>query len=76
MALLGNEESRYYFVPKPLLYYTWRFICAVSGSPVSVIDAERELEELQALKEHLVRRSRAHASARERITRCVRLHDC
>ncbi|KAF2159810.1 hypothetical protein M409DRAFT_29808 [Zasmidium cellare ATCC 36951] len=54
------EESRYYFLPEPLFFYTWRLLCLASGSTaLETVDEQRLPKELWALREHLVRRVKA-----------------
>lgn len=64
MALEEYQESRYYFLPEPLFYYTWRFLCMASGSEdLSTIDDERLPKELHTLRDHLIRRVAARIGA-------------
>ena len=56
MALEEYQESRYYFLPEPLFYYTWRLLCIASGSALDTIDNQRLPKELHTLKDHLIRR--------------------
>lgn len=56
MALEEYQESRYYFLPEPLFYYTWRLLCIASGSALGKIDNQRLPKELHTLKDHLIRR--------------------
>lgn len=58
-ALVQEEyqESRYYFLPEPLFFYTWRLLCMASGSSELVtVDNKRLSPELHTLRDHLIRR--------------------
>lgn len=52
-------ESRYYFLPEPLFFYTWRLLCIASGSTPDVVDMQCLPKELQTLRDHLIRRVKA-----------------
>ena len=56
MALEEYLESRYYFLPEPLFFYTWRLLCIASGSALETIDNQRLPKELHTLRDHLIRR--------------------
>jgi hypothetical protein len=56
MALEEYQESRYYFLPEPLFYYTWRLLSIASSSTLGTIDNQRLPKELHSLKDHLIRR--------------------
>ncbi|KAL9087277.1 MAG: hypothetical protein Q9165_006771 [Trypethelium subeluteriae] len=56
MALEEYQESRYYFLPEPLFFYTWRLLCIASGSDLGTIDNQRLPKELHTLRDHLIRR--------------------
>ncbi|KAL9069225.1 MAG: hypothetical protein Q9157_006229 [Trypethelium eluteriae] len=56
MALEEYQESRYYFLPEPLFFYTWRLLCIASGSALETIDNQRLPKELHTLRDHLIRR--------------------
>lgn len=59
MALEKYEESRYYFLPEPLFFYTWRLLCIASGSTPDTINPERLPKELHTMRDHLIRRVKA-----------------
>lgn len=64
MALDEYQESRYYFLPEPLFYYTWRFLCMASGSSnLNTIDEQHLPAELHTLRDHLIRRVKARIGA-------------
>jgi hypothetical protein len=78
MALEEYQESRYYFLPEPLFYYTWRLLCIASGSALGAIDDQRLPKELHTLKDHLIRRVSARlGTARDNaLCSAVRLLIC
>lgn len=64
LALDEYEESRYYFLPEPLFFYTWRLLCIASGSTaLETVDEQHLPKELRTLREHLVRRVKARIGA-------------
>ena len=63
MALEEYQESRYYFLPEPLFFYTWRLLCIASGSALGTIDNQRLPKELHTLRDHLRRRVSARIGA-------------
>ncbi|CAI6234720.1 unnamed protein product [Periconia digitata] len=56
MALEEYEESRYYFLPEPLFFYSWRLLCIASSSSIGTVDNRRLPKELHSLRDHLIRR--------------------
>ncbi|PVH96443.1 hypothetical protein DM02DRAFT_569562, partial [Periconia macrospinosa] len=56
MALEEYQESRYYFLPEPLFFYTWRLLCIASCSTIGTINKKRLPKELHTLRDHLIRR--------------------
>lgn len=72
MALEEYQESRYYFLPEPLFFYTWRFLCMASGSSaLTGINDKRLPTELHTLRGHLARRVTARIGAAEDNALCV-----
>lgn len=78
MALEEYQESRYYFLPEPLFYYTWRLLCIASGSAVGKVNDHRLPKELHTLKDHLIRRVTARLGTAKDNVLCpaIRLLIC
>lgn len=78
MALDEYQESRYYFLPEPLFFYTWRLLCVASGSAVGTINHDGLPKELHTLRDHLTRRVSARIGTERDNALCpaVRLLIC
>ncbi|KAK4496142.1 hypothetical protein PRZ48_012121 [Zasmidium cellare] len=79
LALDEYEESRYYFLPEPLFFYTWRFLCIASGSKgLETIDMKRLPRGLHTLRRHLIRRVKDRIGAERENGLCpaIRLLIC
>lgn len=78
MALDEYQESRYYFLPEPLFFYTWRLLCVASGSAVGTINHDDLPKELHTLRDHLTRRVSARIGTERGNALCpaVRLLIC